>query len=98
MLASIQTMRFRVECRVETQARIDHEFNIGVDDLTYIFTRDSERRIVKLSITAPVADVEKFRTHIIESPQPGVKAHIEHNIDKELFDRLIAEFQRIEAH
>jgi hypothetical protein len=91
-------MRYRVTCAVDSATYIDAEFNVEVDDLVCTFTPDEHGRLVRIAITAPVPDVEKFRSEIIENPRPGVKAHFIHNTDKQLFDRLISEFQRLESH
>ena len=83
-------MKYRVTCTVDSATYIDGEFNVEVADLVYTFTPDEHGRLVRMSITAQVPDVEKFRSEIIENPRPGVKAHFIHNVDKQLFDRIIS--------
>jgi hypothetical protein len=91
-------MRYHVTCGVDSATYLDGEFEVEVGDLTYRFTPDERGRLVRMSITAPVEDVEKFRSEIIENPRPGVKADIIHKTDTDLFRRIISEFQRLESH
>lgn len=91
-------MKLRVTCQVDAATYIAGEFNIAADTLTYTFTPDETGRLVQIAITAVVVDIEKFRGEIIDAPAPGVKAHIIHHIDKDVYHQLIAEFQRLESH
>jgi hypothetical protein len=91
-------MRFRVTCNVDSATFVDGEYQVSPGDLIYTLTPDGEGRLVRISITALVSDVERFRSQIIENPNLGVKAHYVYNFDQELLDRIIAEFQRLESH
>lgn len=85
-----------MECNVEASISIPNIITINNENFEYTFYPSDKGKLEKIKITVPVQHPEKFYSKIGEG-QPPAKFSINVDLDKEVYNKLIFEFQRIEA-
>jgi hypothetical protein len=98
------TMLYKIRVPVEGSLFLEPgargcSYSSGASDLSYALAADDTGRVVSATIQAkvPVENIPKFSS-IISPGEGDSKAHITIGGDRELYDRMVFEFRRLECN
>ena len=90
-------MKFVLSCDVESKMLIRKEIAVIHKGMKYFFLPDKNGMFSKLKIVADVSNPEKFYSTVESFPKEKVKHKFNVNIDIDLFESMVREFQEVES-
>ncbi len=89
-------MKFSLECKVDSTIKLPNNILVSYNELEYYFYCGNDKNFNIMKIVSKVSDPSKFYS-TIEAGDSHTPHKITLNGDKELYQKLIKEFQLIEA-
>lgn len=90
-------MKISLECAVESKIIIQKDIKISYNHKAYFFKKNPDGFLNKIQIIADIENPEKFYSEVESKPNKYIAINIKGNIDHDLYDNIISEFQELES-
>ena len=90
-------MKISLDCAVKSKIIIQNDVKILYNNKEYFLKKSPDGFLNKIQIIVDIENPDKFYSEVENKPNEYISMNIKENIDQDLYENIISEFQELES-